>query len=524
MKKWSIGLLVVALLCICPFMTKSVEAAKPSVEYVTHVQNIGWMAYVKDGATSGTTGKSLAVEAIGIRLKNISGSVLYQSHVKNEGWLGWNRNNEASGTMGKGLQMEAIRIKLSGMVSKNYDIYYRVHAGDGIGWMGWTKNGEIAGSIGCGLRIEAIQIKLRVKTSKMATSQSYITRPILKTRTHVAEIGWQSWANENVADGTTGKGLQMEAMIIKCKDLFGGSGISYRAHVANEGWQSWRTSGNIAGTTGKGLQMEAIEIKLTGKISLLYDVYYRVHVENEGWMGWTSNGQSAGTTGGALAIEAIQVKLVRKGETVATGGTAYYVVGSTSSDDVSASLTAVQQNIYNVAIASVGTKAATYQKWAGLSSSTAWCVAYATWVANQGMINSGYSSSKALSVVPKMASTAYLADWFRDRGRYYSFASWYNPNRGISISKNATISSYIPKVGDLVAIDNNGAISTGPEHTGIVIAVNGDTITLAEGNTNMSLSTANRPVKTYTYKKGTTYWTRTDYSIAKIVGFGNPAY
>lgn len=183
----------------------------------------------------------------------------------------------------------------------------------------------------------------------------------------------------------------------------------------------------------------------------------------------------------------------------------------------------VQTNIYNLAMSSMGTKGTTYQKWAGLSTSDPYCTAYATYIANQAMLNAGYSSSQAFGIVPKMTSTSYLANWYRNKGRYYSYATWYNSSRGIGVSKNTSINSYTPKVGDLVIIDNNGNISTGPEHTGLVIAVNGNAITLAEGNTGAGTN-ATRTVKQYTYVKGTTYWYRSNYSTAKIVGFCNPAY
>ena len=91
------------------------------------------------------------------------------------------------------------------------------------------------------------------------------------------------------------------------------------------------------------------------------------------------------------------------------------------------------------------------------------------------------------------------------------------------MTKNTSISSYTPKVGDLAAIDNNGNISTGPDHTGIVIAVNGNSLTMAEGNTGAGTN-ATRTVKTYTYYKGGTYWYRSGAAGTVVVGFGNPAY
>lgn len=185
--------------------------------------------------------------------------------------------------------------------------------------------------------------------------------------------------------------------------------------------------------------------------------------------------------------------------------------------------TLIQTNIYNLAMASMGTKGAVYQKWAGLSVSDPYCAAYATYIANQAMIQAGYSSAHAVSIVPKHVSTSIMASWYYKRGQCHSYASWYNKSRGVSLSKNTSINGYIPQVGDLVMIDNNGNISTGPEHTGLVIGVSGNTITLAEGNTGAGTN-ATRVVKTHKYIKGASYWYRTDDAKVRIVGFCTPSY
>lgn len=190
---------------------------------------------------------------------------------------------------------------------------------------------------------------------------------------------------------------------------------------------------------------------------------------------------------------------------------------------VNGDCSAIQRNIYNLAMASLGNRGTTYQRWAGLSSYDPYCAAYATYIANQAMIQAGYSSAQALSIVPKHVSTSKMAAWYSQRGRYHSYAAWYNSSRGVRMAKNTTISAYIPQVGDLVAIDNDGAIASGPEHTGIVISVDNDRIVLAEGNTGAGTN-ATRTVKTHTYYKGRPYWYRADYSKAKIVGFATPAY
>ena len=136
----------------------------PSVVYRTHIQNTGWQNQKRNGAISGTTGKSLRLEGITIKLfdkgyAGISGGITYCVHIQNIGWQGWKSNGKMAGTTGKALRLEAIQIKLTGDIAKRYDVVYRVHA-QNYGWMGWAKNGAKAGTAGCSYRLEAIQVKL----------------------------------------------------------------------------------------------------------------------------------------------------------------------------------------------------------------------------------------------------------------------------------------------------------------------------------------------------------------------------
>ena len=133
----------------------------PNVSYSAHVQGSGWQASVLNGASAGTTGKGLRLEAIKINLsnKNYSGGIKYSAHVQETGWQGWVSDGQIAGTIGKSERLEAIKIQLTGEMAKHYDVYYRVHA-QNIGWMGWAKNGAAAGTEGYSYRLEAIQIVL----------------------------------------------------------------------------------------------------------------------------------------------------------------------------------------------------------------------------------------------------------------------------------------------------------------------------------------------------------------------------
>lgn len=141
--------------------------------------------------------------------------------------------------------------------------------------------------------------------TKKVTSVSY--------RTHVQNVGWQSYVQNGTTSGTSGKSLRLEAINIKLANSEYSGGISYQTHVQNIGWQDYVQNGPISGTSGKSLRLEAIRIKLTGEIANHYDVYYRVHCQNFGWMDWAKNGEEAGSAGYSYRLEGIQICLVKKG-------------------------------------------------------------------------------------------------------------------------------------------------------------------------------------------------------------------
>ena len=288
----------------------------PSVNYSTHVQDIGWQGYVKDGSTAGTTGQSKRLEAIRIKLSNntsYNGTIQYQTHIQDIGWQGWKMNDDTSGTSGQSKRLEAIRIKLTDELAENYDIYYRVHSQE-FGWLGWAKNGESAGTAGYSYRLEAIEVKLVEKGGKApgSTQDAYRQRYV-SYQTHVQDIGWQGIKYDGEEAGTSGQSKRLEAINISLSNpLYSGS-IEYQTHVQDIGWQGWKANGQMAGTSGQSKRLEAIRIKLTGEMAKQYDIYYRVHSQEFGWLGWAKNGESAGTEGYSYRLEAIQIQLVKKG-------------------------------------------------------------------------------------------------------------------------------------------------------------------------------------------------------------------
>lgn len=131
------------------------------MHYRTHVQNLGWLAPVHDGQTSGTVGASLRVEAI--KMTPPEGVTLTVNvHIQNKGWLTYEGvkrggNDPVMGTEGESKRLEAVQIHCTEN-STGKNIRYRAHV-QGKGWLGWCNDGDIAGTTGQSLRLEAIQIE-----------------------------------------------------------------------------------------------------------------------------------------------------------------------------------------------------------------------------------------------------------------------------------------------------------------------------------------------------------------------------
>lgn len=73
------------------------------------------------------------------------------------------KNGRVAGTTGKSLAVEAVEIKLTGDLAKHYDVVYRAHV-QNKGWLDWVKSGECAGTTGEALHMEALEVRLVEKS------------------------------------------------------------------------------------------------------------------------------------------------------------------------------------------------------------------------------------------------------------------------------------------------------------------------------------------------------------------------
>jgi len=76
------------------------------------------MNLVGNGGVAGTTGRSLAIEALKLNVSSsVSGGIEYSAHVQDVGWQGWTSNGNVAGTVGCAKRIEALKIRLTGDVS-----------------------------------------------------------------------------------------------------------------------------------------------------------------------------------------------------------------------------------------------------------------------------------------------------------------------------------------------------------------------------------------------------------------------
>uniref|UniRef100_UPI001E3E4E5D peptidoglycan-binding protein n=1 Tax=Clostridium haemolyticum TaxID=84025 RepID=UPI001E3E4E5D len=102
-----------------------------------------------------------------------------------------------------------------------------------------------------------------------------------------------------------------------------------------------------------------------------------------------------------------------------------------------------------------------YGAWYGLDGNS-WCAMFVSWCANEaGILN---------RTVPKYASCANGAEWYKSKERYKTRES-----------------GYIPKTGDVIFFNRNNGI----HHTGIVVSYSGGTVYTIEGNSSNAVSRRN---------------------------------
>ena len=345
------------------------------VQYMTHVQDEGWQDWKKDGEVAGTSGKSLRLEAMNIKLLNNANSdihVKYQVHVQDEGWQNWRTDGDIAGTSGKSLRLEAIQIKIVKKTinsiikieTPSQNTSYYAFENPTITVSGWkmanvsntqikayvdnkeiepttiqyyerpdiiksnTNYGTEAQNVLPGYKFDidinnlegenhTIKVEMYYNNSVIASEVRNFNidiNPHISYSAHVEDIGWQDYVKDGEIIGTVGKSLRVEALKIKLVNVPSTAHIKYRVYIYGKGWQDYVQDGEIAGTTGKNRMIEAIQIEIEGLEK--YTVEYQAHVQDIGWQVWALNGMNAGTIEQGLRIESARIRIVKKENTV----------------------------------------------------------------------------------------------------------------------------------------------------------------------------------------------------------------
>lgn len=160
-----------------------------------------------------------------------------------------------------------------------------------------------------------------VAVENTPTYSSELSISEIKVSAHVQNVGWMKPVDSGETAGTTGRGLNLEALKVSLSLSDGATqdqlnnAITVQSHVSGIGWQdgaSIAKNGQVSGTTGQFRAIEAVRIKLSDELSNHYSVWYRVHSADFGWLGWAKDGSEAGSVGYGKAAQAIQIAILSK--------------------------------------------------------------------------------------------------------------------------------------------------------------------------------------------------------------------
>ena len=397
------------------------------VSVTAHVAKRGWLKAVSGNQVAGTTGQGLSMEALKVSVVNppCTGTVELNGYA-NGAWQGYRTG--ACGTTGKSIAIQALKIRLTGELSQRYDVWYQVHIANS-GWLDWTSNDAAAGSIGYGRAIQAVRVVLVQKGSGAPgkTASPFIT-PKVTYSSHMANVGWASGSSDSAMNpimlGSVGKSRSLQAFTLSVADV-PSTELSYGVHVSNIGSMQNVTSGQVAGTTGRGLPIESVHFSLSGQAAERFDVWYRVHVSNIGWLGWTCNGAEAGSQGISAPVEAIQVYLSPKGQVSSSDQTTSFISKPVAQYSVYVANNGWTQDSTNGTISGTTGKSLPIKGFRiSLQNVSAGGISYSVHVSNKGWLNSvsdgliagsGDLSNNVEAIRMSLTGTAskYFDVWYR---------------------------------------------------------------------------------------------------------------
>lgn len=124
--------------------------------YRAHVEELGWLAPVRDGQVAGTTGAGLRLEALMIDTRKLPGiKIKASAHIQSKGTVdyGYIDHNTVIGTVGEKKRLEAVMLEVEGLENKK--LYVQIHF-DKTGWGAVVPSD--GGSFGLGKETQAIKM------------------------------------------------------------------------------------------------------------------------------------------------------------------------------------------------------------------------------------------------------------------------------------------------------------------------------------------------------------------------------
>lgn len=125
--------------------------------YRAHVEELGWLAPVRDGQVAGTTGFGLRLEALMIDTRKLPGvKIKVSAHIQDKGTVdyGYIDHNTVIGTVGKKKRLEAVMLEVEGLEAGK-KLRVQVHF-DKTGWGAVVPSD--GGSFGLGKETQAIKM------------------------------------------------------------------------------------------------------------------------------------------------------------------------------------------------------------------------------------------------------------------------------------------------------------------------------------------------------------------------------
>ena len=110
-------------------LTQSLEEPVAGVSYQISGQS-NMEKPVMDGAVAGRPGSGQRIEGISIKLytkegeEQPAGGIRYRAHVQNTGWMDWVRDDASAGPKGQSLRVEAGQSEMNGDTNEQYARYY----------------------------------------------------------------------------------------------------------------------------------------------------------------------------------------------------------------------------------------------------------------------------------------------------------------------------------------------------------------------------------------------------------------